>query len=415
MNIKYLPLALLLAGATAFSQKKEIKQAESAVENQQYSQAKQILSEVSQDEVNGLNKKFQSRYYSAYGIATGLGGDGSIDQLTAASESLKKAKELGDKDADQGLEMVKQYLLQSAFNDQEEENFKDASAKFYNAYQTNPQDTVYLFAAANNAYNAQDDENALAYYEKLKDIGYKGNTTVYSATNTETGEVENFNSSEDRELFLKTGQYKDPKEQEQERQDGNIVRQIAFTYLRMGDEKKAMNAIQDAKKLNPDDPELVKAEALFYEKNGDTEKYKQVLEELIQKDPENSGIYYVILGDNALKKEENDVAEEYYKKAIESDDKSVAANNGMANIYLNEQEAIVDEMNDLGMSAADNKKYDELSKKRTELLNKALPFMEKAHKYEPDNQALIQTLYQINSQLRNKEEAAKYKELLDAQ
>ena len=45
---------------------------------------------------------------------------------------------------------------------------------------------------------------------------------------------------------------------------------------------------------------------------------------------------------------------------------------------------IVDEMNSLGMSKADSKKYDALEMKREGLYTEALPYLEAAYSYRSD-------------------------------
>jgi tetratricopeptide (TPR) repeat protein len=57
-------------------------------------------------------------------------------------------------------------------------------------------------------------------------------------------------------------------------------------------------------------------------------------------------------------------AKSYYERAIALDPNYVDAYNNIAVVILEGEAAIVEEMNGLGMSAADNKKYDELKEKR---------------------------------------------------
>ena len=52
-------------------------------------------------------------------------------------------------------------------------------------------------------------------------------------------------------------------------------------------------------------------------------------------------------------------------------------------------------MNSLGSSAKDNQRYDMLKKKRDDMFNKALPYFEKAHSIQPDNQDVIGMLASI--------------------
>lgn len=414
MNFKYFPIVfLMMAGATVFGQKKEIRQAEKAIEEQNFAEAKKLLAEAEPD-VSSLNKRYKARFYTANGMALGLGGSGTMEELDEATKSFEKAIEYGNKEEGaQGLHTIEQFLVQSAVQDQENQNFRDAYKKIYKAYEMSPEDTLYLFVAAGNAYNAQEDDKAIEYYSKLRNMGYKGNALQYTAVNKETGEKEVFGNEAERDMFIQSGEYTDPQVEREERRDGDVIKQLALTYLRAGDEEKAISTIREARKDNPNDMELLKAEAMVYEQNGETDKYLKILDELIEKDPENAEAYYVILGDNALDNEEEEKARDYYEKAIESNPKSVTAYNGMANSYLNKQEAIVEEMNSLGMSKADTEKYNQLTEERNDLLKSALPYLEKALANAPESVELMQTLYQINSQLRNDEEAQKYKSMME--
>ncbi len=414
MNFKYFPIVfLMMAGATVFGQKKEIRQAEKAIEEQNFAEAKQLLQEAEAD-VSSLNKKYKARFYTANGTVIGLGGTGTLEELEEATKNFEKAIEYGNKEEGaQGLHAVEQFLVQSAVQDQENQNYRDAYKKIYRAYEMSPEDTLYLFVAAGNAYNAQEDELAIEYYTKLKDMGYKGNALQYTAVNKETGEKEVFGNEADRDMFVQSGDYTDPQVERSERRDGDVIKQLALTHLRAGNQEKAIKTIKEARKKAPNDMELLKAEAIVYEESGDKENYLKILDELIRKDPENAEAYYVILGDNALEEKEEEKAREYYEKAIESNPKSVTAYNGIANSYLNKQEAIVEEMNSLGMSKADTEKYNKLSEDRNDLLKTALPYLEKALENAPESVELMQTLYQINSQLKNEEEASKYKSMME--
>ena len=63
-------------------------------------------------------------------------------------------------------------------------------------------------------------------------------------------------------------------------------------------------------------------------------------------------------------------------------------------------------MNNLGTSSADNKKYDELKEKRTELYKEAIPHLEKALELKSSNIDAARTLMNIYSAVG---ETEKYK------
>ena len=80
----------------------------------------------------------------------------------------------------------------------------------------------------------------------------------------------------------------------------------------------------------------------------------------------------------------------------------------MAVLILSREEAIVEEMNSLGTSSADNKRYDELRAERTKLYESAIPYLETALKLKPKSINAAQTLMNIYSVLG---ETDKYKEM----
>lgn len=415
MKIKFLSILLLAAGVTAFGQKKEIRDAEKAVKQGNYDEAHSFLKDAEDADFKSLNKRWQSRYYMAEGDSYFEENKESadVDGLTKAANSYNEADELGDKDAQEKKQELLQVLLDSGIESQNTQDFVDAYKKMEAAYELSPTDTIYLFAAAGNAFNAEDDEEAIKIHERLVDMGYRGDAMQYYAVEKESGEKQAFPDKEQRDLMVKTGQYEDPTDEQDERKDGDIIKQLAVLYLRNDDKEKAIDAIKKAKEANPGDTDIDKAEAQVYLEMGDKDKFVEIISSLVDKDPENAGEYYRILGHAAIENEDYDKAEENYEKAIEKDPKEKEAYNGLANLKLKRQEDIVAEMNDLGMSEEDSEKYDELQEKRMDLLKEAIPYLDKSFELDDQDMGTIRTLYNIHRQLENKEEADKYKALME--
>ena len=70
--------------------------------------------------------------------------------------------------------------------DEDAEKYSDAATKLEKLYSVSPQDTSFLYYAANDAIRAKDYANALDYLNTLKDIKYDGVETTYVATDVET-------------------------------------------------------------------------------------------------------------------------------------------------------------------------------------------------------------------------------------
>ena len=67
-----------------------------------------------------------------------------------------------------------------------------------------------------------------------------------------------------------------------------------------------------------------------------------------------------------------------YKAAIAIDADYFDAYNNLAGLYLDQTVALIEKMNSLGLSTADQKKYTSIKKKRNNLYADAKPFLEEA-------------------------------------
>jgi hypothetical protein len=87
----------------------------------------------------------------------------------------------------------------------------------------------------------------------------------------------------------------------------------------------------------------------------------------------------------------------------------------MAALKLDDEKAIIDEMNKLGTSAADMKRYDVLKTKRENLFKATIPYLEKAQELSPTDIDIAKTLVNVYNALEMMPEAkamkAKLKEL----
>ena len=229
-------------------------------------------------------------------------------------------------------------------------------------------------------------------------MGYSGEQMNYYATNKETGEEEAFGNKTTRDLSVRAGSHNNSKNKKSESKKAEIVKNIALIYVSQDNDEKALAAMADARKENPDDIGLLISEANVYLKMGNREKFKALMEEATQKDPNNAELQYN-LGVLAAEAGNREQAKEYYKKAISIEPNYVDAYTNLAVAILEGESEIVEEMNGLGTSAADNKKYDALKEKRTQLYNDAIPYLEKALDLNKTNINAAKTLMNIYSVL----------------
>lgn len=397
MKTNILSLALSFLSVVAIAQKKEIRNAGKAVDKGSYAEAKTLLNQA-EPLLSEANDNYKEDYYLYKGQAyLGTGENTSVEDLMIAAEAFKKAQEMGNESAAEGLTTVTNSLVQGAINDQNNQAFEKAADKLYAGYQLNSEDTLYLYYAASNEVSAGNYEKALKYYEELKDLGYTGIETQYIAVNKTTGEEEAMSKTQ-RDLMVKTGEYIKPEDRVTESKTGEIAKNIALIYIQQGEDDKAIAAIEAAKAANPDDISLLQSEADMYYRMGDKAKYKEIMEGIIEKDPKNPTLYYN-LGVTSFEIGDIDAAISYYKKALELDPELSDARLNIAAAILSREAAIVEEMNTLGMSKADTQKYDELSEKRSQIYTDALPYLEKVIENDPSNMEALRTAMNIYYQI----------------
>lgn len=414
MKTRILTAALAMFTVVGFAQKKEIKRAGKAVEKGEYKEAKNYLQQAEALLANAdEDEKADFYLYKGYALI-GAGQNVPTADLMAAADAFKKAAELGHDDAQQGLAAASNALVNGAIADQNSQKYSEAAEKLYVGYNLNKQDTVYLYYAASNAVNAKDYNSALKYYEELKDLGFTGEETVYTAVNKETGEEERMASKEQRDLFVKSGNYINPKDEVSESKKGEIAKNIALIYVEKGENDKAVAALENAKKENPGDAGLMQVEADVYYRMGDMKTYREIMEKIVEQNPNDAVLYYN-LGVSTAELGENDRAIEYYKKALELDPSMKNARLNIAYIILSKEAPIVEKMNSLGMSKEDTKKYDALAAERQQLYKDALPHLEKVLENDPKNVDAARTMmniyYQLNQPKKAEEMKAKVAEI----
>lgn len=399
-------LVLLLAvSSMSFAQKNEIKAIEKALKNSNFADAKSAVA-VADALIGSMDDKSKAKFYFLKAkalYANGAGTDANIDEAISSLDKLKDLESsIGKlKYTDQANEMKSGMLnsfLTKANDAFKNKDYKSAAKRFDKVYKMSPTDTLYLYYAASAAVTDQDYDTALDYYLQLKNMGYSGAQMNYYATNKETGEEETFGDKTARDFSVKAKLHNNPRDVRGDSKTAEIVKNIALIYVSQGKNEKALGAMADARSENPDDLGLLLSEANVHLKMGNRDKFKALMEEATQKDPNNAELLYN-LGVLAAEGGNLDESKKYYKKAIEIDPNYVDAYNNIAVTILEGEAAIVEEMNGLGTSSADNKKYDELKEKRSQLYQEAIPYLEKALELRNTNIDAARTLMNIYSAL----------------
>lgn len=377
--------------AMSFAQKNEVKAMEKALKNMNFADAKSAMS-VAEGLISNMDDKTKAKFLflKAQALyANGAGSDSDVDTAIATLAELKNHESsIGKLRYTEQANEMKTAIYNSFLSKANEAfNSKDnaAAAKAYeNIYRISPKDTVYLYNAALLAAQNNDYETSLKHFIKLKDLGFTGIKMNYIATNKETGNEEFFPEKANRDFAVKTLKtHTDPVNKLEESKRANVVKNIAFIYVSQGDNEKALAAIKDARTEFPDDNNLVLTEATVQIKVGNNDKAFELFKEALKRDPNNPDLNYNV-GITAMEVEQYEVAKQAFEQTLNIQPDYANAALNLSFLEVNKGNAMNDEMNTLGNSAADNKRYDELKAQKNELFKAGADILEKFVENNPD-------------------------------
>jgi tetratricopeptide (TPR) repeat protein len=400
-------LMMLMICSNSFTQKKELRQINKLISESFFNEAQTSLEAIS-SLVEVSDDKIKAQYYFYLAKVSN-----ELEKFNDAITAYENLKSINDSaystiiktEFDFLYSQIETSVINSAVEDNRNSNYSLASNKLLMAYRMNEEKNKdYLYYAAGSAVNSKEYDKALDYYVELKENNYTGVIDEYYITNNETGEEEKVSETE-FDLLKNSKDYSNPRVGQTESRYPEIVKNIALIYVQQGKNDVAIEAIQEARSIQPDDTSLILNEADLYiriSNNSDDEserdlyrkKFKELMELAITKDPEN-GILYYNLGVISSEQGENDSALEYYKKAIEFKPDYVDAYLNLVTVILDGEQSIVDEMNNLGTSKKDNIRYDELKVERENLYKECIPFLEKLIEVSPTNIDALNTLKNI--------------------
>jgi tetratricopeptide (TPR) repeat protein len=424
MKSKYVILAsALLISVSNFAQKDQIKAAEKALKNGNTTEAVATLKQV-EASIGAATDAEKAQYYFVKGNALADLATKKVEAAKNLSGAAKAYQEVLNvektsgkskysADAKTALAEMKSQLINAAVDSGTAKNYKVASDLLYQVYELDKTDMDKLYYAANYAVNAQDFDRALALYDELKKANYSGEGTSYYAKNV-LNEQEDFFGSDaiakaDRDTKVRLKLYTNPRDEKVPSKRGEIYKNIALILVQQGKTEEAKKALSDAREANPDDTSITLTEANVYLELNDFVTYKKLITDVLAKNPNDADLNYnlgVIAG-----KTDSVEAEKYYKRAIEIKPDYTSAYLNLAILKLDADKKIIDEINKLGTSEKDNKRYELLNKQRTEMFNSALPYLEKAYELDAKNEDVATTLLNVYGALEmtDKKKALKAK------
>lgn len=431
MNIKNMLLAsAVLVSVSSFAQKEELKSlkkiyAKDEIKGKDLADYKALVIKVEPLATEEGDKIYATFYKSMVPVLESLAIDQtmppaqmqiayaklvspkSITDLAAGLNStLEYEKKVGKKvytdDILETIQSFKPVMVDFAVGLGDAKKYKEAGDILYAIYQLDKKDQDKLFYAATYAVSGQNYVDALNYYNQLKALNYSGESTTFWAMNKATQKEETFPTKEQRVIFIKGGTHEKPRDEKTESRRGEIYKNIALILISDGKVDEAKAAVAEARKANPEDNSLIITEANLY--INDTENYKRLVNEALAKDPNNAELVFnlgvVSAGANKLEE-----AEGYYKKALAIDPNYVNAYLNLSELKLRADEKFVAEMNKLGTSDKDNKRYEVIKADRDKNFKSVLPYLEKAVELEPKNEAARKTLISVYSALEMTDKA----------
>ena len=407
---KLILYTLLLTISFSTAQKKELRNANKFFTSGEYASAIDLL-DSSKEIFDTSDDKIKSQAMLLYGkLHT------AMEDFDLAMKAFDMSKNLGISDQllNPEISKLETAIITSAIGDNETENFSSAAKKLKMVYDLNKDNNEeYLYYAASSAVNSKDYSIALEYYEILRDIKYEGIETKFYITDVSSGNEIEINSETEFKLLQKSKDYSNPREEETESKFPEIVKNIALIYKELGQNDKALAAIEAARNSNPDDVGLIITAANIYFELDNKEAFKVAMAEAIEKEPNNPVLYYnlgVVSGELG----EKDVAISYYEKSIELDPTNENSYLNLVALILDGEQDIVDEMNSLGTSRADNLKYDELKELRENLYKECVPILQDLISLN-NNVEAIRTLMNIYGTIGDNSGYMEMKNLLEQQ
>jgi tetratricopeptide (TPR) repeat protein len=415
MKSKYVLLAsALLISVATFAQKDQIKAAEKALKAGNAQEAITILQGAEAASAAAPDaEKAQFHFVKANAhLALATKNEDVDTNLSAAAKgyqevvSIEKAsgKDKFAAQATKSIIDVKYKLINGAIADSKAEKHAAGAKKLYDAYLLDKRDTINLYYAASTFVNAKEYETAYNAYDELKRLNYSGKGTNYYAVNKVNGEEQFFSTAKERDQMVKLGTHEKPREEAIPSKRGEIYKNMALILVQNGKIAEAKKAVAEARVTNPDDKSLILTEANLYLDTKDYDTYKKLITEVLAQSPNDADLVFNlgVISYNAKNFAE---AETYYKRAVEIKPDYVNAYLNLAILKLDADKKLFEEIQKLGNSEKDNKRYEVLKKQREAVFTSALPYLEKASELDGTNEEVKGTLLSVYRALEMTEKA----------
>ena len=383
-----LMLAIGIVGYSYGQKKPKIGQAEKERSEGNLGVAKNIIDEASEYEKikdDGKTWYYRGLVYASLDTTQNPEYKSlATDPLKIAMESFAKADEMAKGSSEyyitgangfpvtksQQLDQLWGYYLNKGVEYYNADKPKDAYGYFQKMTVVQPKDTTGYFYAASMAQVTEDYDLALNnYYTLINDL------------NMQSKEV--YNS-----IIYIEGTVND-------------------------DAEKALEYARKAKEQFPNDPEFAKSEISALIKLERLDEARAELENAIANDPSNPALTFT-LGVMYEEVDESEKAKEAYMRSIEADPNYLNSRFNLAVLSYNQAVQLIKERNNLGISAADQKKAKAMQADIDIKLKESLPHWEKVHEIQPKDKTALETLQYLYTQMKMYDKAEVITDKLEA-
>ncbi len=405
-------LLITLIGFSAFAQKSEVKLAEKAMKKGDLETAKTMVNKACKLKADADEKTKERILFTKAKIYKELGGKDvkNYETSVAVLEKLEKfEKETGRKKYADDAAKLKQEMMKElskfAFDKYNGKMYKSAGLAFELVSKL-ADNEYYDYSAAVSYLLGEDYDKSLGLLQSLYKSGFTGVREIVTAKNKETGKRDEFTDEKTAKISEMAGTHEDVKKEKTKNLRPDVIANILFVYGKMGKDDEAIKFIEEAKKEEPNNLDLIIGEGNYYLKKGNNEKFAEAMKKAVAVDPNNK-LYNFNLATALYQLKKYDEAKKYYEKTVEIDPNYVDAYKGIAYVILAPEKKITDELNkdEVLMNDALYNKY---NNQRLDLYRKVLPTVEKAYSVAPNDESVLIMLKKIYNDLEMK---TKYKEV----
>jgi tetratricopeptide (TPR) repeat protein len=243
------------------------------------------------------------------------------------------------------------------------------------------------------AYNQEDYDNALTYFEKSS-LLKPSDTTGYYYAGIAAQQGEMYDEALENYYKLIDLDY----------HNEDIYSSVIYLERsHNNDNEKALEVIGMAREHFPENETLMKEEINLLILTEQTDEAKSRLESAIQAEPDNANLYYN-LAYISEQTGDDEAAVVNYEKAIAADPNYFDATFNLAVNHYNKAAEILKEANEMDLRTY-QKEGKAIEEKAKLEFQSALPFLEKAHEIKPDDRVVLETLQTVYVQLKMNDKA----------